>query len=397
MGLGLKITYKKEEINLTDFTIENHVRKVEDIPGRNEFLARNVNSLELNGKYSIYDVSKESLEVNKLACWYKVTAHEESCYRKLEFILKDNNDDEYDSLTFEKAFMVDYSEVFNFERSTIDFYALIREFNEEILNADGRSVGIATIGKKSEVYKENEVDASVMLFEEKEEKEYIAPKTINPFDSPNDVFSSFGFILDPKDKLFYTKKDAWQRNLGYCDDYNNNAHLIFAYITWEKFKFNYAGKEWLIEIWKGTYGGNIGAEIGIYKRNPGDKNLILNDFYKSAPPEDELKMSFTLKTLSGRKIFSRNTSIFENGVHWWLTAFKPNEDKSLHKFNVVLDASITLKNVDMANAFLNSINAVKSADPYLFNYAYIASNTVYFSWKRNKEDRWNIIPETLRS
>ena len=156
------------------------MRKVEDIPGRNEFLARNVNSLELNGKYSIYDVSKESLEVNKLARWYKVTPHEESCYRKLELILKDNNDEEYDSLTFEKAFMVDYSEVFNFERSTIDFYALIREFKEEILKADGKSVGIGRISKKSEVFEKDEVTISALPMVEKkkndEKKEFTSAK-----------------------------------------------------------------------------------------------------------------------------------------------------------------------------------------------------------------------------
>ena len=89
MGLGLKITYKKEEINLTDFTIQDFVRKVEDIQGRNEYLARNINSLELFGKYSVADASQESKEVNNLARWSKVMAHEESCYRKLELILKD--------------------------------------------------------------------------------------------------------------------------------------------------------------------------------------------------------------------------------------------------------------------------------------------------------------------
>lgn len=169
MGLELKIIKEKDEINLTDFTIEDFVRKVEDIQGKNEYLARNINSLELFGKYSVFDESLESLEVNKLAQWAKVTAHEKSVYRKLELTLKDNNDEPYDSLAFEKAFVVEYSEDYDFKRGTIEFYVLIREFKDEILEADGKSVGI----KSKPQVDEDEMAVSVLpLVEEEIEVEF---------------------------------------------------------------------------------------------------------------------------------------------------------------------------------------------------------------------------------
>ena len=129
MGIELKIKHGKNEINLTDFTIENFVRKVGNLEGRNRFLEISVNSLEIFGNYSVYDESGENLEVIKLANWAKNTAHEDSAYRRVELILKDNNDVIYDSLIFKKAFIVNYYKGFDSERGTMDYHALIREFN----------------------------------------------------------------------------------------------------------------------------------------------------------------------------------------------------------------------------------------------------------------------------
>mgnify|MGYP000621142798 CR=1 FL=1 len=36
-------------------------------------------------------------------------------------------------------------------------------------------------------------------------------------------------------------------------------------LTANRFYFDYQGKTWLLEFWKGQYGINTGAEIGIYR------------------------------------------------------------------------------------------------------------------------------------
>ena len=68
--------------------------------------------------------------------------------------------------------MVDYSEGFNYQRGTIDFYALIREFKEEILQADGKSVGIDRIGQKPALFEDDKVDASGSFLVQTGEKNY---------------------------------------------------------------------------------------------------------------------------------------------------------------------------------------------------------------------------------
>ena len=140
MGLELKITHGKKEINLTDFTIVDFNHMVDDIKGRNEFLARNIQSLEIFGCYSLFNKNDESMNVFKFECWAKKTAHDKSVYRKVKLTLKDNNDEIYNEIKFKKGFVVKFSEGYNSEKGMIEFYALIREFNDEILAQDGKSV-----------------------------------------------------------------------------------------------------------------------------------------------------------------------------------------------------------------------------------------------------------------
>lgn len=231
MGLELKITQEKDEINLTDFTIEDFVRKVEDIQGKNEYLARNINSLGLYGKYSVADKSLESLEVNKLAKWAKVTAHEKSVYRKLELTLKDNNDEAYDSLLFKKAFVVEYSEDYDFKRGTIEFYMLIREFNDEILMADGKSIGVR---KPSIVDDEMAISVLPLIVEEENEVEFASNAkytayfyTGNKLDSKLEAYDSNFKNFKPGVGDKYSTSLSTLLNMGYkmesavTDDYGN--------------------------------------------------------------------------------------------------------------------------------------------------------------------------------
>ncbi len=115
MGIKLKIN-AKEEIDLTDFTIIDCIKKCEDIKGKNEYLSRNIIAIELFGKYSIFDKAKESLEVDKLSKWSKITAHEKEAYGEVELKQYDTNNKLYDTLTFEKAFIIEYKENYSYEK-----------------------------------------------------------------------------------------------------------------------------------------------------------------------------------------------------------------------------------------------------------------------------------------
>ena len=117
--------------------------------------------------------------------------------------------------------------------------------------------------------------------------------------------------------------------------------------------FDYDNKHWMIELWKGQYGLEVGCEIGVYTRpigssglgydlldatigqRPGDSIRSHNLFYDCASDADRLPLQATLK-LNGEKLFTRGPE-----PHWWLTGFKWGRYADPSQFTV--DVAITLK------------------------------------------------------
>ena len=65
--------------------------------------------------------------------------------------------------------------------------------------------------------------------------------------------------------IIFSRMNAWQRDFGYAYVYDFVAPAtINAIIDCEPFFFRYNNKDWMIELWKGQYGFETGAEIGVY-------------------------------------------------------------------------------------------------------------------------------------
>lgn len=137
-----------------------------------------------------------------------------------------------------------------------------------------------------------------------------------------------GFEFDWGQRIFYSRLDPWQKNLGYFTLYDVAAPLSLMFLECEPILFEYGEKSWKIELWKGQYGICTGAEIGIYtgefQINTGVdtidhtmNQLNFSDDTNCAGDDDMLKMSFKLK--KGKFV------VFERSAdkHWWLTGFKP--------------------------------------------------------------------------
>lgn len=80
----------------------------------------------------------------------------------------------------------------------------------------------------------------------------------------NELVEPFGYSYISSQDLFTSRQDAFQRAFGYCALYDRAAfrfHMIFDCLP---VYFDYRGKTWLIEFWKGQYGINTGCEIGVY-------------------------------------------------------------------------------------------------------------------------------------
>jgi hypothetical protein len=174
-----------------------------------------------------------------------------------------------------------------------------------------------------------------------------------------------GFLYDPDQDIIYSRMDALQRRLGYAYGYDAAAITMSMVIDCEPIFFDYAGKHWMIELWKGQYGLETGCEIGVYTRpigstgvgyqlldstvgrRPGDNVASHNLFYDCAADGDRLTLSATLNR-NGQKLFTLGPEL-----HWWLTGFKWGVYSE--PGDLTVDVSITLKDNAMLQAFMGGI------------------------------------------
>ncbi len=132
----------------------------------------------------------------------------------------------------------------------------------------------------------------------------------------------FGFKYSMKDQVFYTAEDAWQRNFGFEETYDNVSGAGAISYDTMRVKFNYNNKEWMMQYWKGQYGFVlIGAELGLYNREPGATN---STYYDCVTDAEKLNMSV--------KVYRQDTEdqnkynlLFHRSptTTWWLTGFTP--------------------------------------------------------------------------
>ena len=157
-----------------------------------------------------------------------------------------------------------------------------------------------------------------------------------------------GFAYDRKGDVFYSLMDCWQREMGYCRLYDEGSSLFNMVMHCEPVCFTYAGKRWMIELWKGQYGITTGAEVGIYNTDQEDirTERFTGPFYSCARDSERLPMSFVLRK-NGRVLMKRK------GLHWWLTGFRLGEFSAPDSLS--MDVRIRFPNREMRDAFLTAL------------------------------------------
>ncbi|MDD4565604.1 MAG: DUF4474 domain-containing protein [Eubacteriales bacterium] len=163
------------------------------------------------------------------------------------------------------------------------------------------------------------------------------------------LLNDAGYLYDPYQGIFYSKINAWQKKFGYCRLYDEAAAPSAMIIDSEPISFNYAGKKWLIQLWKGQYYLNTGAEIGIYLTDKPDlaiPNLFNGTFYRAAGKAEQLYMSYYL-IKNGKVLFGRS------GKHWWLTGFKTGEFSETWELSMYV--RIVFKDPEMCCSFIRGM------------------------------------------
>ena len=178
-----------------------------------------------------------------------------------------------------------------------------------------------------------------------------------------------GFSYDSENDLFYSTRNAWQKNFGYSHMYDLGAPLFRMIIDTEPIKFSYNNKQWLITFWKGQYGITTGAEIGIYstKQEKVDNKTI----YLPVSEDEMLDMSFILYK-------NKKRIIKISAKHWWLAAFKLGMFSNPSELS--MDINITFPNKEMLSAFLKSFKKLG----YKEKHYKIIDNTFIFNYRKPK-------------
>lgn len=167
----------------------------------------------------------------------------------------------------------------------------------------------------------------------------------------NELIQPFGYHYLPYQDIFFSTFDAWQREFGYTRSFDCMAPYFNMVFDSEPVYFDYDNRTWLIEFWKGQYGINSGAEIGIYCAD----YIVL--------PERRSKELFHTVTDEEIPIFSMNlnhcsASSIQNIAtitmpHWWLAAFRMGYFSQPR--TLFADFCICFPNCGMMKAFVNAL------------------------------------------
>lgn len=160
------------------------------------------------------------------------------------------------------------------------------------------------------------------------------------------ALAGFGFAYGRGQDCIVAGRNPWQRQMGYCRQYDEAAPAMNIIVEYEPVYFRYGGRNWLLEFWKGQYDCATGAEIGLYYNEGLETENPERLFYTCASDDDRLQMQFILKK-EGRTLLERR------GLHWWLTGFLPGEYSTPSQ--LVMNNCVAFPDVGMRNAFCRGL------------------------------------------
>lgn len=186
----------------------------------------------------------------------------------------------------------------------------------------------------------------------------------------NELTEPLGYQYNVMQDIFTSTTDAWQKYYGYGDIYDKLAPYSGMIIDSLPVYFDYKGKTWLIEFWKGQYGINTGSELGVYHAD----GIV--------PPEKRKTTMFA--AVPEYEYLDMRTELLHNGcpvanvcaAHWWLTIFSMGHFS--HPCDLKLNISIRFPDPEMRDAFLDSLLQEDDFEPESL---LVCFNTVIFTFE----------------
>lgn len=162
------------------------------------------------------------------------------------------------------------------------------------------------------------------------------------------LIEPFGYTYIPCQDIFSTTIDAPQRAFGYTALYDYYAPRFGMVFDCLPIYFDYSGRTWLIELWKGQYGINLGCEVGIYKADSlVAQSQLRTTLFHSIEDQEMLPISIDL--------FYQNSPLAHICTrHWWATAF--DMGNYAQPYDLSMDVRITFPNMSMLAAYANVLD-----------------------------------------
>lgn len=166
-------------------------------------------------------------------------------------------------------------------------------------------------------------------------------------DTLETLISPFGYCYNASQDVFSTRVDAPQRAFGYTAAFDRYASRFGMVFDCAPVYFDHGGRTWLIELWKGQYGINLGCEVGIYKADSLVPSIRLGTtLFHSVDDREMLPMTVYLYRHDDRIAHLCKR-------HWWLTIFRMGD--FCQPGELSMQACIAFPNVEMRDAFTNAL------------------------------------------
>ncbi len=194
------------------------------------------------------------------------------------------------------------------------------------------------------------------------------------------------------DDYYYTNdKEAWQYNFGFGKIYDIASPYLLLEYDYIRVFFTYAGKDWMLQMWKGQYGMVFyGGEIGIYNRPHVDDGMSEWTFFNCPAEEDWLNMEMTLwhEQLDGTWVreFTR-----EYDKYWWCTGFKNGHLRQEEPADELrLEGRITFIDEEMTKLVADGLKecgfgVADSKDSLGIDEIYVDGCDINFTWQEISE------------
>jgi len=195
----------------------------------------------------------------------------------------------------------------------------------------------------------------------------------------------------------YLERERWTESrstdgfvalVNWQPSYGEPPHYVQMVYYTVRVKFQYAGQDWMIQMWKGRYGlVMMGCEIAVLKK-PIEQPA---EHYWPASESEELAISMdvyqqNMQTGNTKHLFTRSAN-----SAWWFNGFTAGSFIEYNKKSeIILVGTITFPEQEMLKAFEESLIKIgfKSGTPdYAHPETYaINGNALTFAWQTIDQD-----------